>query len=241
MPDCLQVHITAPVPSIAVLALYRWLQDAHNTLQAGASAFPELQVLLLIKCWTTVASPQSPMGQQGTDPTFRAPSISPEASSSGPGSAHVDPETSTSPAGAGSTSPEASSFVPGPATISLEPAATSPSTAATSSGAVAISPGPAESSLAIAATSSVPGASSRVADTRSPLAVTNSPGSAATSPALEVRTAPRQRKGSSAGKQKQAASSLPAVAVKVFGPEYDDALIQDAIVRMVKGCGLPFR
>ena len=182
----LQIHIITPVPSVAMLALSRWLQDTHHTVQGDSPAFLRQKVLLVVKHWIAVTPPQSPAGQQGSDSTPGPSSISPGASSSGPGAA--------------ASSPAESNITPGATASSSAAGAASPGAAASSSGAAAITPG------------------------------------------LAVSTASRQRRSSSGGKQKQtASSSLPAVAVKVFGPEYSDARNQDAIVSMVTGSQMPFR
>ena len=191
-----------PVPSIAVLALYKWLQDTHHVLQTTGAAFSHQQVLLVVKCWIVVTPPQSPISRQGSDTAPGASPTSPEAPSAAPGASSISPEAPTPALEALSLSPEAatsSSGVGASRASASPPAAASPRAAAAGSQAAAISRG------------------------------------------LEVSTAPRRRRSGSGGRQKHAASSLPAVAVKVFGPQYDNARNQDAIVRMVTGSGLPFR
>lgn len=210
----LQVSIITPSPSIALLALYKWLQDTHTSLEADGSAFAQSQVLLVIKCWTTV--PQPSIGQQGSD-------TSPRASSASPHSSDLN-------------SPEASSSLQTPSLVSHEVASGAVTNAPASA---ATSPGPTgntetgELNSEIAATSAAPRALTLQSGS-------TSPGAAAISPTQGPGAAPRQRR-SSRGRQRQGASSLPAVAVKVFGPEYDNARNQQAVVSMVRGCNLPFR
>lgn len=205
-----------PVPSIAVLALYKWLQDTHHALQTAGAAFSHQQVLLVVKCWIVVTPAQSPTSRQGSDTAPGASPTSPEAPSAAPGASSTRPEAPSAASGASSISPGAS-------TPALEALSLSPE-AATSSPGVGAS----------RASASPPAATS-------PGAAAAGSQAAAISPGLEVSTAPRQRRSGSGGRQKHAASSLPAVAVKLFGPQYDNARNQDAIVRMVTGCGLPFR
>lgn len=167
----LQVCLVSPVPSIAVLALYKWLQDAHQTLERDGSAFLQQQVLLIVRHYSAAMPSQAASRQGSLHPeeeeapvitSPRAASSGPEATMAGP-SLRADPQDLGTEAGPSSSSPRA-----GPST------------------------GP-------------------------------------------------DQQPSPGGRQRPAASSLPAVAARIFGPEYTDALNQEAIASMVRGFALPFR
>ena len=150
-----QVSIAAAVPSIAALALHKWLQDLHHVMQTDGPACLRKRIVLLIGHWT-VTPPQSPDSTPSRGDT--APQVSPEEEQpSTSQAAHAD--EGGMPSGAGPSSP-----------------------------------------------------GSRAARSRSP-----------------------------ARGQKRMTSSLPAVAAKIFGPGYDEAANQAAILAMVRGFDLPFR
>ena len=140
-----------------------------------------------------------------------------QGSDTTPGASSTSPEAPSAARGTSSISPEASE------TPTLEALPLSRETETSSPGVGAFK-----------ASASSPAATS-------PRAAAAGSEAAGISRGLEVSTAPRQRRSGSGDRQKHAASSLPAVAVKLFGPQYDDARNQDALVRMVTGCGLPFR
>ena len=156
------------MPSIAVLALYKWLQDAHQTLERDGAAFLHQQVVLIVRHYSAASPSQTTRRQERLHPEEEEVT-SPIAGSSGPGAPVAGPSPRADP-----QDPEAEA------------------------------------------------------------------GPSSSSPGGEPRAAPEQGPSPS-GSQRPAASSLPAVAARVFGPEYTAALNQEAIASMVRGFALPFR
>ena len=164
-----QVSIEAPVPSIAALALHKWLQDLHQKVQTDGSACLHKRIVLSVGHFTR--SPSQPPAL----PPARAdtgPQIPPEEEEQQTGVARIDTQAG-SPSAAGQA-PEARTAVEeevGPSSLALRAGA---------------------------------------------------------------------NKSPQSG-QKRMASALPAVAARIFGPEYDAAANQAAVLDMVRGFGLPFQ
>ncbi len=91
----MQVCIAAPVPTIAALALHKWLQDLHHAVQTNGPGSLRQRIVLVIGTWTHTTPAQTPS---------KAPQVSPEEEQSA-ASQPASQEEAVPSGGAGPSSP----------------------------------------------------------------------------------------------------------------------------------------
>ena len=73
----MQVCIAAPVPTIAALALHKWLHDLHHAVQSNGPGSLRQRIVLVIGSWTHTTPAQTPRKDEV------APQVSSEEEQSG--------------------------------------------------------------------------------------------------------------------------------------------------------------
>ncbi|KAA6420971.1 MAG: hypothetical protein FRX49_09111 [Trebouxia sp. A1-2] len=96
--DTLEVCIAAPVPTVAALALHKWLQDLRHAVQTNGPGSLRQRVVLVIGGWTHSTPAQTPSKAEA------APQVSPEEEQSSTSQAASQEEAVPS-SGAGPSSP----------------------------------------------------------------------------------------------------------------------------------------
>lgn len=94
----MQVCIAAPVPTVAALALHKWLQDLHHAIQTNRPGSLRQRIVLIIGSWTHSTPAQTPSKVEV------APQVSPEEEQSRASQAAPQEEAAPS-SGAGPSSP----------------------------------------------------------------------------------------------------------------------------------------
>jgi len=94
----MQVCIAAPVPTVAALALHKWLQELHHAVQTNGPGSLRQHIVLVIGTWTHTTPAQTPSKNEV------APQVSPEEEQSGTSQAASQEEAVPS-GGAGPSSP----------------------------------------------------------------------------------------------------------------------------------------
>ncbi len=92
----MQICIAAPVPTVAALALHKWLQDLQHAVQTNGPGSLRQHIVLVIGSWTHPPPAQTPSKVE------IAPQVSPEEEQSGTSQKEAVP---SSGAGPGSPSP----------------------------------------------------------------------------------------------------------------------------------------